>query len=116
MEPIYATNGDWVALVHRGYLYDTYGRWMGWLDGKDVYTRDGEYAGFLSDDQRILRERNRRSRELRRVPMEPVRIYPPSRVPLPPLFSELPWNQIDVFEEDPKLFEHISDLKPDWEG
>jgi hypothetical protein len=32
------------------------------------------------------------------------------------MFSELPWNQVDVFEEDPDFFKHISELKPDWEG
>ena len=116
MKPIYATSGEWVALVHDGYLYDTYGEWVGWLDGKDVYTRDGEYAGFVSDDARILRERIRQSRKLRAAPSAPPKIKTPSTVPLSPMFAELPWKYVDVFEENPDLFKHISQLRPDWEG
>jgi hypothetical protein len=32
------------------------------------------------------------------------------------MFSELPWKFVDVFEETPDLFKHISELRPDWEG
>ena len=116
MKPIYATSGEWVAIVHDRFLYDTYGEWVGWLDGKDVYTRDGEYAGFLSDDGRILRERIPQGRRVRAVPPEPPKISIPSKVPLSPMFSELPWKFVDVFEENPDLFKHISELRPDWEG
>jgi hypothetical protein len=115
MQPIYSTRGEWVALLHEGKLFDTLGEWVGWVEGRDVYTRDGEYAGFLSKDQRILRERVRRQRPLRRSPPAPPNIRPPSRVPLAPLFAELPWNQVDVFDYDPDFFKRISDLKPDWE-
>jgi len=31
------------------------------------------------------------------------------------MFAELPWNMVDVFEEDPAIFKHISALRPDWE-
>jgi len=114
-KPIYATNGEWVALLQESYLYDTRGEWVGWLEGKDVYTRDGEYAGFLSDDGRILRERISRHHPLRSAPPAPPKIRPPSRVPLAPMFAELPWKLVDVFEEDPNIFKRISDLRPDWE-
>jgi len=116
MKPIYATNGEWVAILHEGYLYDTCGEWIGWLGGRDVYTRDGVYVGFLSDDGRILRERIRRQRPLRPVPPAPPRIRPPARVPLAPLFAELPFSLVDVFEEESEIFEYISNLRPDWEG
>lgn len=115
MKPIYSTNGEWVALLRAGYLYDTRGEWVGWLDGKDIYTRDGEYAGFLSEDGRVLRERIRRQRPLRPAPPAPPRLRPPAKVPLAPMFAELPWKMVDVFEEDPDIFKHISDLRPDWE-
>ena len=114
-KPIYATNGEWVALLQGGHLYDTYGEWVGWLDGTSVYTRDGEYAGFLSEDGRILCERVRRQRRLRSAPPAPAKIRPPARVPLAPLFAELPWRLVDVFDEEPDLFSHISELRPDWE-
>lgn len=115
VQPIYSTNGEWVALLHEGNLYDTYGEWVGWIEGKDVYTRDGEYAGVLAGDGRILCERVRRQRPLRPVPPAPPKIRPPSRVPLAPFFAEIAWNQVDVFEEQPELFQRISDLRPDWE-
>jgi len=116
MQPIYSTNGEWVALLHEGRLYDTRGELIAWLDGKDVYTCDGMYVGFLSDDRRILRERIRQQRPLRPVPPAPPKIRPPASVPLAPLFSELPWNLVDVFEEEPEVFKYVSDLRPDWEG
>jgi len=121
MQPIYSTNGEWVALIHEGCLYDTLGEWVAWLDGKDVYNRDGQYVGFLSDEAhgtcgRILRERIRKERPLRPVPPIPPKIRPPAMVPLAPLFAELPWNLVDLFEEEPGIFRYISELRPDWEG
>ena len=115
MQPIYSTNGEWVALLHEGCLYDTLGEWIAWLDDKEVYNRDGQYVGFLSDDRRILRERVRRNRPLRPASPTSPKIRPPARVPLAPLFAELPWNTVDVFEEEPDIFRYISELRPDWE-
>lgn len=115
MKPIYSTAGDWVALLHEDCLYDTSGEWVAWLDGKDVYTRDGMYAGFLSDDGRVLRERIRRQRPLRSAPSVLLKVRPPASVPLAPLFAELPWKLMDVFEEDPQVFKYVSELRPDWE-
>ena len=115
MQPIYSTNGEWVALLHSGHMYNTRGEYIAWLDGKDVYTRDGLYAGFLSDDGRVLRERIRRQRSLRAAPALPPRIRPPATVALAPLFAELLWNLVDVFEEEPEVFTYVSDLRPDWE-
>ena len=115
MEPIYSTNGEWVAMLNGGYIYDTLGEWIAWLNGKEVYNRDGQYVGFLADDRRILRERVRRSRPLRAAPPAPPRLRMPASVPLAPLFAELPWNVVDVFEEEPEIFRYISELRPDWE-
>jgi len=114
MKPIYCTNGEWVALVKGMYIYDTRGEWIAWLDGKDVYTHDGFYAGFLSDDNRILRHRIRKNRQRRVCPEAPARLRPPASVALAPLFAELPWHIIDCFAEEPEVFTHISDLHPDW--
>ena len=115
MKPIYTTSSDWVAMVEGNYLYDTTGEWVGWIEGKDVFSRDGEYIGYLSDDSRILRERIRKQRPLQPAPPEPPKLRPPSSVPLSPFFADLPWNLVDVFEEDPYIFKHISELRPDWE-
>ena len=116
MQPIYSTSGEWVALLHEGHLYDTCGERIAWLDGNEVYNRDGLYAGFLSKDGRVLRERVRRPRPLRPGPSAPPKIRSPAHVPLAPLFAELPWSQVDVFEEEPEVFEYVSDLRPDWDG
>ncbi len=121
MHPIYSTNGEWVAMLHESRLYDTLGEWIAWLDGQEVYNRDGQYVGFLSNEARgtcgrILRERIRKNRPLRPAPPGPAKFRPPSHVPLAPLFAELPWNTVDVFEENPHIFRYISELRPDWEG
>lgn len=116
MKVIYSTRGDWAALLEGNYLYDPRGEWIGWVEGKDVYTRDGECVGFLSDDGRVLRERIREHRPLRPAPPAPPAIRPPSSVPLPPFFADLPWGLVDVFEEEPEVFKFVSDLRPDWEG
>lgn len=115
-KPIYSTAGEWVALIEGNLIYDTLGEWIAWLDGKDVYTRDGEWVGFLSDDGRVLRERIRKQRPLRPAPQAPPKIKPPATVPLPPMFTELPWNLVDVFEEEPEIFKFVSERRPDWEG
>ncbi len=39
---------------------------------------------------------------------------PPS-APLPPLFAELEWAVIDVFDEEPEIFEYVSEFRPDLE-
>lgn len=114
-KPIYSTSGTWVALLEGNLLYDTQGEWIGWLEGRDVYTRDGEWAGFFSADGRILRERVRKQRPPRPVPPAPPTIRPPATVPLPPMFAELPWNLVDVFEEEPEVFQFVSERRPDME-
>ena len=116
MRPIYSTPGDWVALLDQGHLYDTRGEWIGWLHGNEIYTRDGIYAGMLAGDGRVLRERIRPQRPRRPAPTARRKVRPPATVPLAPLFAELPWRIIDVFEEEPEVFKYISDLRPDWEG
>ena len=116
--PIYRSDGEWVAMVAGLYLYNRSGEWIGWREGREVYSRDGEYVGYLSDDQRVLRKRVRQQRPLRELPspLPPLRIRVPSSVPLAPMFSELRWEVLDVFEENPDVFEFVSELKPDWEG
>lgn len=116
MRPIYASNGEWVAFTHNSYLFDTQGEWIGWLEGQEVYTLDGFYVGRLSADGRVLRERIGSHRPRRSPPPPPPSVRPPAHVPLAPLFAELPYGVVDVFEEDPHVFTRISDLRPDWEG
>ncbi len=111
-KPIYRTNGMWVALVQAGHLYDTTGEWIGWLDGDDVYTIEGNYAGYISQDGRLLRQRVSRDRKSRRPSTQQPRIQPPHTVPLAPLFAELDFSTIGVFEEHPDIFGLPNERRP----
>ncbi|MBN1954108.1 MAG: hypothetical protein JW900_03555 [Anaerolineae bacterium] len=116
--PIYSTDGDWTALLVGSYLYNIRGEWIGWVEEGEVYTQDGQYAGYISRDQRVLRKRIQPQRPLRSPPspLPPLKVKVPARVPLAPLFAEIEWSVIDVFEEEPEIFEFVSELRPDMEG
>ncbi len=110
---IYRTSGDWMATLYEGNLFDPDGEWVAWLDGDDVYTLDGEYVGYISRDGRLLRKRVLPYRKHRRPPTRRPPFKAPKTIPLPPMFAELPYDTIDVFEENPDLFATISELRPD---
>ncbi len=110
---IYRTDGEWVAILNNGYLFDTLGEWIGWMDGDDVYALDGAYVGYISEDGRLLRPRMSSYRQRRRPPARQPRFQAPASVPLPPLFRELGYDTIDVFEASPDVFDLVSDLRPD---
>lgn len=112
-KPIYRTDGQWMAVLYEGNLFDTMGEWVAWLDGSDVYSLDGEYVGFISGDGRLLRQRvlpyhKRRTPPTERPPFKPLKM-----VPLPPMFAELSYSFVDVFEEEPEIFALVHDLRPD---
>jgi hypothetical protein len=111
--PIYRTDGEWVAIVYQSNLFDTTGEWIGWLDGIQVYSLDGDYVGYISPDGRLLRERVLPYRKHRRPHERPSRFTLPTMIPLPPMFPELSYSVIDVFEEEPEIFERVSELRPD---
>jgi hypothetical protein len=110
---IYRTDGEWVAILSDGHLFDTLGEWIGWLDGNDVYALHGEYVGYISEDGRLLRPRMLPDRQRRRPPARHPRFQAPASVPLPPLFRELSYETVDVFEAAPDVFSLVSDLQPD---
>ncbi len=101
--PVYTTPGDWSALLLFPYLYNTTGEWIGYVNSRrDVYDVDGVYVGWISKEPRILRKRIIEE-ELKRIelPDAPDRIRPPATVPLPPMMAELPFEIIDVLDEEP---------------
>lgn len=111
---IYNTKGDWEATLFDKYFFDLTGDWVAWLDGTEVFTCDGEYAGYLSRDQRILRKRVKPSMPLRNdIPSHPGQPALPPRAPLPPMFAELSFSEVDMFDWDPDIFKRASDLRPD---
>jgi hypothetical protein len=116
MDPvfIYNTKGDWEATLLGKHFFDLRGEWVAWLDGTDVFTTDGEYVGYLSRDQRILRKRVKPSIPLRDdIPQYPGKPKLPPRAPLPPMFAELSFSEVDMFDWDPDVFKRTSDLRPD---
>ena len=112
-KPIYRTNGEWMAFLFEGNLFDTMGEWIGWLDADDVFSLDGEYVGYIGTDSRLLRPRLMPYRKRRRPPQHRPHCKRPQSVPLPPMFAELSYSTVDVFEEEPDFFAMINELRPD---
>ena len=116
MQPIYRSDGQVVAVVHQVHLYNVDGEWIGTLRGAEVYGITGEYLGYLSEDRRLLRVRRPTERTPIVPPPMPARLRDiPGHFPLAPLFKQLPFGLIDVFEEFPEQFTFVSDLRPDME-
>ena len=101
--PIYSTSGDWAAMLKFPYVFNTLGEWVGWVTpDHEVFDVDGRYVGFLDDEPRILARRSLRFGVPQRIPpAAPERLKTPSLVPLPPFFRELPFEIVDVFDDDP---------------
>jgi hypothetical protein len=108
--PIYTTPGDWSALLMYPYIFNTIGEWIGYMNPRrEVFDVDGVYVGWLSPEPRILRKRIVEGTLKREdVPEPPDRIRPPATVPLPPMMAELPFEIIDVLEEEPERL-HTTD-------
>lgn len=108
--PIYTTPGDWQALLVYPYIYNTIGEWIGWVSAeRKVFSVEGIYVGWLTDEPRVLRKRIMEDElERRDPPPEPDHIRPPATVPLPPMMAELPFEVIDVLEDEPRLL-HTTD-------
>ena len=85
---IFDTYGDWHATKIGDALYSTRGEYIGYVEGQDVYKRDGEWVGRLSRDGRILRKRTERRRGFH--PNPPCRRSPLAcpRGRLPPMMAE----------------------------
>ena len=116
MVPIYRSDGEWVAVFEGGHLFNVDGEWIGFTVGREVFDPSGQYLGFLSDDKRLLRKRS--------ISDEPPRLQPPPRperpripasAPLAPLLRNLPYQIVDVFEEEGERLMYISETRPDME-
>ncbi len=101
--PIYSTPGDWIALLVFPHIFNQIGEWIGWITpDREVFDVDGVYVGWLTDDPRILRRRIIEGSLPRQdPPNRPEKIRPPATVPLPPMMAELPFEIIDVMDEEP---------------
>jgi hypothetical protein len=116
VQPIYRSDGEWVAIYEMGHLFNTEGEWIGFISGREVFDPSGLYLGFLSDDRRLLRTRSRpRKRPRKQPPPRPERPAIPANMPLAPLLRALPYQLIDMFEEYPERLLFVSETRPDME-
>lgn len=95
---IFNTSGEYVAFVDSKNIFSPNGNWLGFIErGNEVYDKDGQFIGYLLDDDRIVRKRN----ELKPRVMRPLRPIRPIR-PIRPLrrlrMLRLPHPYEDVFE------------------
>lgn len=117
--PLYTTKGDVGAYLVYPHIFNQVGEWIGFCTReREVYSLLGNYIGYLSDDQRILRQRSS-SLSRRRVapPARPAKLNPPVLSPLAPLMRELTQSTVDVLLEEPEKL-HTADmgeLRPDLE-
>jgi hypothetical protein len=102
--PIYTSRGDAGALVAYPHVYNPVGEWVGFIRaGREVYSVLGYYVGYLTEDRRIVRERNPSSpRPHLQAPAPPESIRPPATMPLAPLMSELTYSTIFVLLDEPE--------------
>lgn len=116
MQPIYRSDGEWVAVYDQGHLFNVDGEWLGFVVGRELYDSTGKYVGFLSNDRRLLCQRTVSDIPLSRTPPQrPLRPPMPANVPLAPMLPALPYSLVDLFEEYPERFIYISDTRPDME-
>jgi hypothetical protein len=116
MEPIYRSDGEWVAVYSEGNIFNVDGEWLGFVAGREVFDSAGQYLGFLSDDRRLLRKRSLSRRPPRLQPPErPPRPKLPASMPLAPMMRQLPHQIIDMFEEYPERLIYVSETRPDME-
>ena len=117
--PLYNTNGDVAAYLSYPHIYNTLGEWVGFCTReREVFSVLGNYVGYLSDDQRILRQRTSSvARQRVQPPNRPPRLIAPAMVPLAPMMRELTQSTVDVLYEEPERL-HTADmgeLRPDME-
>jgi hypothetical protein len=116
MQPIYRSDGEWVAVYEKGHLFNCDGEWLGFVSGREVYDPSGLYLGHLSDDRRLLRTRSQpRKRPRKKPPPRPDRPELPPNMPLAPMMRALPFHLVDMFEEFPERLTFISETRPDME-
>ena len=115
MTPIYRTDGEWVAIVYQGQLFNVDGEWLGFMLANDVYDPQGRYLAYISDDRRLLRTRQEPRDKPNKTPppKRPERPRVQTSVPLSPMLAGLSYSTIDMFEEYEERLIYVSDTRPD---
>lgn len=115
--PIYTSHGALGAYLVYPYLYNPEGEWIGWVNAqREVYSVHGQMAGTLTQEPRILRQREWAYGKARQQPPPaPARIRPPALAPLAPQLSELANHLIDVLENSSQYLPPVDfgDLRQD---
>jgi hypothetical protein len=97
---LYNTSGKYVAFISQNNVFDPNSEWIGYvLNGNEFYWKDGKFAGYIMDDDRVLKNQL----EIERFPaFPPFPPFPPF-APFPPLprLPKLPapFPYIDIFEK-----------------
>jgi hypothetical protein len=118
LHPIFSTRGEHVAYFGKGYVFSRNGEWIGFVDARtaQLFAVNGEHVGYMSRDGRLLRKRTMSDPAPRRPPPPPPpRPDLPSNVPLPPMYSELGFETVDIMDEMPYVLStpDADDLRPD---
>jgi len=98
---IYRWNGDPVAFVEDGWLFDYHGRYLGWIEAdSSVWGGNGQHIGELIDGIHVLRNttalpRMPRFARVAPEPSPPPRPFPVKIMPLPPMYGWI--DAFDVF-------------------
>lgn len=102
--PVYSSRGEAEAFLTFPYLFNRSGEWIGWVTPqRDVYSIMGYYAGYLTNDPRIVRKRATSTLRPRlQPPPPPGRISAPASVPLARLMPDLTHSLIDVLADEPE--------------
>ncbi len=102
--PIFSSRGDAEAFLVYPYLFNRLGEWIGFVTPqREVYSVLGYYVGHLTNDPRIFRKRSLGEHPRLKPPATPARIRIPSSNPLPKMMSDVPFEMIDVLQDEPEL-------------
>jgi hypothetical protein len=109
--PLYTTTGEPAAYLAYPHIYNSLGEWIGFCTReRETYSVLGNYVGYLSEDQRILRQRSGSLlRQRIQPPARPPRLIPPAMTPLAPMMRELTQSTVDVLLEEPDRL-HTADM------
>jgi len=102
--PVYSSRGEAEAFLAFPYLFNRSGEWIGWVTPqREVYSVMGHYAGFLTNDPRIVRKRAEDTLKPRlKPPPYPGKISTPATVPLARLMTDLTHSLVDILSDEPE--------------
>lgn len=96
---LFNTAGEYVAFAKDQHVFAPKGDWIGFVrSGNLLYNTNGEFLGYILEDDRVARKKSEGRRPRAPVPLRPLRPLVPLR-PLKRLRKpKLPYPYEDVFE------------------